>query len=122
MFDFVSDIFYEGNYDEILALVGELTYWAERGENLLLEMTHDIEYTWENEKYDVKCSGNAEIISKKERLEKAVEQYLFDNEISDAASDIYKKLRLEEQDVDYDDFEDDFFDNVIIHYKENSLE
>lgn len=122
MFDFVSDIFYEGDYDEILALVGELTYWAERGENLLLEMTHDIEYTWENEKYDVKCSGNAEIISKKEHLEKAVEQYLFDNEISDAASDIYKKLRLEEQDVDYDDFEDDFFDNVIIHYKENSLE
>ena len=107
MFDFVSDVFWEGNYDEIENMVDELEGLVERGRERLAELTHEVKYTWTVEKYNMSGTGEATIYCKKEDLEEWVEDAVVGN-IYEAAEEYYVKNGLKNKGVDLEELSNDF--------------
>ena len=114
MFDFVRDIFWEGNYDEIECMVNELEELVSRGKERLAELTHEVKYTWTIEKYNMSRTNEVILYCKGEDLEYWVEDSVI-NDIYEAAEDYYNKNNLKNTGVNLEEFQDDCINDN--HYK-----
>ena len=109
MFDFVRDIFWEGNYDEIECMVDELEELVERGKERLAELTHKVKYTWTIEKYHTVGTNEATFYCKEEDLKEWVEDSVV-GDLYDAAKDYYNTHNLKNTGVSLEELQDDFTD------------
>jgi hypothetical protein len=107
MFDFVSDVFWEGNYDEIECMVDELEGLVERGKERLAELTHKVKYTWTIGKYHTVGTNEATFYCKEEDLEEWVEDSVV-GELYDAARNYYNEHNLKSKGINLEELEDDF--------------
>lgn len=107
MFDFVRDVFWEGNYDEIESIVDELEGLVERGKERLAELTHKVKYTWTVEKYNMSRTDETTFYCKEEDLEEWVEDSVI-GDLCDAAREYYEKNNLESKGINLDELQDDF--------------
>lgn len=107
MFDFVRDVFWEGNYDEIECMVDELEGLVERGKERLAELTHKVKYTWTVEKYNMSRTDETTLYCKEEDLEEWVEDSVI-GDLCDAAREYYEKNNLESKGINLDELQDDF--------------
>lgn len=107
MFDFVRDIFWEGNYDEIECMVDELEGLVERGKERLTELTHKVRYTWTTEKYNISKTDETVLYCKEEDLEEWVEDSVI-GDLCDAAMEYYEKNNLKSKGMSLEELQDDF--------------
>lgn len=107
MFDFVRDVFWEGNYDEIECMVDELEGLVERGRERLAELTHKVRYTWTTEKYNISKTDETVLYCKEEDLEEWVEDSII-GDLCDAAMEYYEKNNLESKGISLIELQDDF--------------
>lgn len=116
MFDFVSDIIADGDYEEIEGILGDLEYYTERAKQALKELTKTVQYTWTNEKENVTRTGTLEVKCKDRDVEQWVNEILCDEEIPEVASDLFTEYGLGDEGVDYDKWVDEFIENSHISY------
>ena len=107
MFDFVRDVFWEGNYDEIENMVDELEDLVERGRERLAELTHKVKYTWTIAKYHTVGTNEVTIYCKEEDLEGWVEDSVTED-LYLAAEEYYVQNGLKNKGVDLEELSDDF--------------
>ena len=106
MFDFVRDVFWEGNYDEIECMVDELEGLLERGKERLAELTHKVKYTWTVEKYNMSGTDEATLYCKEGDLEEWVADSVV-GDIYSAAEEYYNKNDLKNKGVNLEEFQDE---------------
>lgn len=107
MFDFVRDVFWEGNYDEIECMVDELEGLVERGKERLAELTHKVKYTWTIGKYHTVGTNEATFYCKEEDLAEWVEDSVI-GDLYNVAKDYYNKLDLKSKGISLEELQDDF--------------
>ena len=107
MFDFVRDIFWEGNYDEIECIIDELEGLVSRGKERLAELTHKVKYTWTVEKYNMSKADEVTLYCKEEDLEEWVEDSVI-GDLCDAAMEYYEKNNLKSKGMSLEELQDDF--------------
>lgn len=116
MFDFVSDIIADGNYEEIEGILSDLEYYTERAKQVLKELTKTVQYTWVNEKENITRTGTLEVKCKDKDVNQWVEEILYEGEISEVASDLFTEYGLGDEGVDYYKWVDEFIENTQITY------
>lgn len=116
MFDFVSDIIASGDYEEIEGILSDLEYYTERAKQALKELTKTVQYTWVNEKENITRTGTLEVKCKDRDVNQWVEEILYENEISEVASDLFTEYGLGDEGVDYYKWVDEFIENTQISY------
>jgi len=116
MFDFVSDIIADGNYEEIEGILSDLEYYTERAKQVLKELTKTVQYTWVNEKENITRTGTLEVKCKDRDVNQWVEEILYEGEISEVASDLFTEYGLGDEGVDYYKWVDEFIENTQISY------
>lgn len=109
MFDFVRDVFWEGNYDEIECMVDELEELVERGKECLAKLTHKVKYTWTIGKYHTVATNEKTFYCKEEDLAEWVEDSVI-GDLYDAAKDYYNdnKNILKDKGISLEELQDDF--------------
>lgn len=116
MFDFVSDIIASGDYEEIEGILSDLEYYTERAKQALEDLTKTVQYTWVNEKENITRTGTLEVRCKDRDVNQWVEEILYENEISEVASDLFTEYGLGDEGVDYYKWVDEFIENTQISY------
>lgn len=116
MFDFVSDIIADGNYEEIEGILSDLEYYTERAKQALKELTKTIQYTWVNEQENITRTGTLEVKCNDRDVNQWVEEILYEGEISEVASDLFTEYGLGDEGVDYYKWVDEFIENTQISY------
>lgn len=116
MFDFVSDIIASGDYEEIEGILSDLEYYTERAKQALEDLTKTVQYTWVNEKENIIRTGTLEVRCKDRDVNQWVEETLYENEISEVASDLFTEYGLGDEGVDYYKWVDEFIENTQISY------
>ena len=119
MFDFVSDIIADGNYEEIEGILSDLEYYTERAKEALKSLVHDVEYTWTNEQYNVTHKGVIrDLRCNEESLNDWVAETLCEDggDLYETANHLFSKLGFAYKDVDYNEWMDEFIENSQISY------
>jgi len=119
MFDFVSDIIADGNYEEIEGVLGELEYYIEKAKEALKNLVHDVEYTWTNEQYNVTHTGVIRGLrcDEKDLMDWVVESLYEDGgDLYETANHLFNRLGFAYKDVDYNKWVDEFIENTQISY------